>query len=292
MTDVIRIESKRLAVEVSSLGAEMEVLETRDGRSWLWDGDPTYWTGRSPILFPIVGKAPDNTVLVDGKPFEMPQHGFARRSDFRLIEAGGEKEAYCLHELTSSDATRAVYPFDFRLTVRHAVKGWHLTVTAEVTNTGTEALPFGFGFHPAFVWPLPGAEGREHSIVLDNGHEPALSRLEGGLRRPGMLPSPFKKGKLLLDHRYFEEDAMIFPDGAGAGLTYRAKGGPSLRFRFDNLPNLALWTKPGAPYICVEPWHGTAPVTGGPAELAARPYSYELAQNASAKFGYSVEIDK
>lgn len=287
MPDLVRIESDDLAVEVSSLGAEMQSLMTRDGRSWLWNGDAAFWAGRSPILFPIVGKAPDNRLLIDGTPFEMQQHGIARRSEFRLVEAGA---TFCLHELVSSEAGKAAYPFDFRLTLRHAVEGKRLTLTAEVTNTDRRSLPFGLGFHPAFAWPLPGAAGRAHVIRLDNGGEPPLSRLDGGLRRRGLLPSPFVKGRLVLDHRSFEEDAMIFPEGAGDGLVYGAEGGPSLHFRFENLPNLALWTKPGAPFLCIEPWHGTAPEVGASAEIAARPYTMTLAAGASAKFGFDVEI--
>lgn len=287
MPDIVRIESDKLLVDVSSLGAEMQSLKTRDGRSWGWHGDPAFWAGRSPILFPIVGKAPDNKVLVDGKSHEMQQHGIARRSEFELVEAS---ENSCLHELVSSEASKAAYPFDFRLTLRHAVEGSRLTLTAEVTNTGTTPLPFGIGFHPAFAWPLPGAEGRMHFVQLDNGGEPELSRLDGGLRLPGLLPSPFTKGRLVLEHDHFEADAMIFPDGAGAGLTYSAEGGPSLHFTFHSLPNLALWMKPGASFICIEPWHGTAPEVGASAEIAARPYALTLAPGASATFGFSVEI--
>ena len=287
MPDLARIESDDLAVEVSSLGAEMQSITSRDGRSWLWNGDPAFWAGRSPILFPIVGKAPDNKVLVEGRAYEMQQHGLARRSEFRLVEAGASS---CLHELAASETSRAAYPFDFRLRVRHSVKGPCLTVKAEVTSSGNQPLPFGLGFHPAFVWPLPGAEGREHFIELDNAAEPGLSRLEGGLRRPGFLASPFAKGRLVLEHCYFEDDAMIFPEGAGARLSYMAEGGPKLHFTFENLPNLALWTKPGAPFLCIEPWHGTAPEIGASAEIAARPYALSLAPGASTKFAFSVTI--
>jgi galactose mutarotase-like enzyme len=287
MPDITRIANDTIAFEVSSLGAELQSLKTSDGRSWLWSGDPAFWNGRSPILFPIVGKAADNTVLVDGKPFEMQQHGIARRQEFRLADIG---ETFCLHELVATEASKAAYPFDFRLTLRHAIEGRKLTVTAEVSNTGSVPLPFGLGFHPAFAWPLPRADGREHTVVLDNAAEPALVRIENGLRKPGSVASPFKAGRLVLNHSYFDEDAMIFPEGAGDGLTYAADGGPSLHFTFENLPNLALWTKPGAPFICVEPWHGTAPEIGASAEIAERPYSLELAPGNSAAFSFSVEV--
>jgi galactose mutarotase-like enzyme len=282
-----RIANQHLTVEVSSLGAEMQSLRSSDGRDWLWSGDAAFWTGRSPILFPIVGKAPGNRLTIDGKSYEMNQHGFARRSEFALAEA---TDNLCRYELAASETTRAVYPFDFLLSLTHALDGRTLTVTAEVTNRDDGPLPFGIGFHPAFVWPLPGAAGRPHGVTLDNRAEPELVRLADGLRLPGRAPSPFKAGRLVLDHGLFADDAMIFPEGAGDGLTYGAEGGPSLAFRFDNLPNLALWTKPGAPFLCVEPWHGTAPETGAGDDIAKRPYAMSLPKDETARFAFSVEV--
>ena len=69
MPTVSRIANGHLAVEVSSLGSEMQSIRTKDGKSWLWNGDAAFWTGRSPILFPIVGKAPDDTLTIDGKSY-------------------------------------------------------------------------------------------------------------------------------------------------------------------------------------------------------------------------------
>jgi galactose mutarotase-like enzyme len=282
-----RIANDHLTVEVSSLGSEMQSIISADGRNWLWNGDAAFWNGRSPILFPIVGKAPDNRLTIDGASCEMNQHGFARRSEFALAEASATS---CRYELTASAATKAAYPFDFRLSLTHALDGTTLTVAAEVENLDDKPLPFGIGFHPAFVWPLPGAAGRPHTVTLDNGAEPALVRLENGLRLPQRLPSPFKQGHLVLDYAFFAEDAMIFPEGAGQGLVYGAEDGPSLKFRFENLPNLALWTKPGAPFLCVEPWHGTAAEIGMGDDIMARPYCIALPKGGTARFAFRVEI--
>lgn len=282
-----QISNEFLTVDVSSLGAEMQALTASDGRSYLWNGDAKFWTGRSPILFPIVGRAADDQVLIDGQSYPMGQHGFARRSEFALATS---TKTMTRHELTASDATRAVYPFEFLLAVEHAIEGRAVTVTAEVSNLGDKPMPFGLGFHSAFVWPLPGAEGKPHGVTLDNKGEPPLVRLEGGLVKPGTQPSPFAEGHLVLDPAMFEADAMIFPQGAGTGLKYGAENGPHLAFHFDNLPNLALWTKPGAPFLCVEPWHGTAAEIGGSKELSKRPYSEILAPGAVARFAFTVEI--
>jgi len=282
-----RISNSDLTVDVAALGAEMQSLSTRDGRNWLWSGDATYWTGRSPILFPMVGRAPMDVVSVGDKRYQMGQHGFARRSAFTLIEEWRER---CTYRLEASEATKAMFPFDFRLDVEHRLEGRALIVTARVTNLDHEVMPYGVGFHPAFAWPLPGGEGQKHSVTLDNGANPELFRLSGGLVNPQPLPSPFEDGALVLNHSYFENDAMLFPEGAGAGVTYRAENGPSIRFTWDNLPNFALWTKPGAGFICLEPWQGTAAEVGGSDALDQRPYTALLGPGASAQYSFTANL--
>ena len=86
MPEAIRIENAFLTVEVSPLGAETQSIVTSDGRSWLWHGDPAFWAGRAPILFPIVGKAPGDMLAVNGKTYPMAQHGIARRREFVIAE--------------------------------------------------------------------------------------------------------------------------------------------------------------------------------------------------------------
>jgi len=114
--------------------------------------------------------------------------------------------------------------------------------------------------------------------------------LENGLISPAKLASPFKAGRLVLDHGMFEQDAMIFPEDAGKGLRYGVEGGPTMHFSFENLPNLALWQKPGAPFICIEPWHGMAAQKNGSRELAKRPYSLTLPPGEIGRFAFTVEI--
>lgn len=288
MPEIARIENDALAVEVSSLGAEMQSLTDKSGRSFLWNGDSRWWSGRSPILFPIVGKAPNDVLTISGKSYPMKQHGFARRCEFTLAETG---PGFCRHRLTASDETRAVYPFDFALELEHRLTGATLAVTATVINKGETSMPYGIGFHPAFLWPLPGGEGQPHVVILDNGAEPPLIRLSHSLISPEHHPSPFTKGRLVLEPSQFEADAMVFPENAGEGLTYGVEGGPVLRFRFSNLPNLAIWQKPGAPFVCIEPWHGMAAHADGTAELVERPFTAALAGGESAHYGFTVAIE-
>lgn len=284
--DLTCIESGVLSVDVSDNGAELQRLSDHAGRDYLWHGDPRWWPGRAPLLFPIVGRAPDDMISVAGRRAPMKQHGFARRSRFERVESGPE---HVVHRLTDSPRTREVYPFEFSLEVTHRVDGARLTQSVRVENRSRRRMPFGLGFHPAFAWPLPGATGA-HCLTLGNAAEPPLMRLRDGLLENDVRPSPFRAGLLELRPELFEEDAMIFPQGIGDTLVYGAESGPRLDFTFHNCPNLGVWQKPGAPFICIEPWHGMAAEIGAVPEITARPCSTILDPDMTAEFGWSVTI--
>ena len=284
-----RISSDALSVSISPLGAELQSITTAGGQELLWHGDAAFWSGRAPVLFPIVGRAPQDRIAVNGVEAEMKQHGFARRSLFTLEHSTDSRARFVLED---SEDTRAVYPFRFRLALTYEVDGASLSVTAEVTNLDDSEMPFGLGFHPAFAWPLPGGEGAAHVVTLQNGAEPALARLRDGYLTEDRYPSPFRGGELTVEPALFDEDAMIFPEGAGTELLYSAPGtdAPALHFRFENTPNLGIWTKPGAPFLCIEPWHGmAAQFLGGP-EISDRPDCVTLLPRASDRFAYKVSL--
>jgi len=287
VANLISLKNEHLSLTVSDLGAEMQMLCTQDGQNVLWSGDAEFWTGRAPVLFPIVGRAPDDKIAVGAHEADMPQHGFARRSVFTL---GEQTDDMCRHTLRDNEVTRQSYPFAFQMRVTHRIMGARLDVEVEIENHDGRPMPFGFGFHPAFRWPLPGGEGQVHHVVLENEAEPKMVRLQDGLLPDVLLPSPFANGRLAITSGMFVEDAMIFPSGAGSGLAYGVKDGPQLKFTFDNLPNLALWSKPDAPFLCIEPWHGMAAHVDGSHQISERPYSLTLAPSGSVKFGYQVEL--
>ncbi|QQA44163.1 aldose 1-epimerase family protein [Pelagovum pacificum] len=280
------IASDALTVEVADLGAEMQKITRADGAELLWHGDAAFWTGRAPLLFPIVGPPVDGHVSIKGTRYEMAQHGFARRSIFALQDTGPD---WCRHRLADSEDTRAAYPFAFTLDVTHRLDGATLSVTVEVTNRDTMPMPFGFGFHPAFAWPLPGATG-QHEIRLANGATPPVHRLHDNRVTKTPDPSPMTDGVLPLDHALFEESALIFREGTGDRLSYSAATGPTLDFHFENLPYLGIWTKPGAPFLCIEPWHGIAPDEGASDALTDRPGTITLAPGATERFSWSLTV--
>jgi galactose mutarotase-like enzyme len=288
MTEAAAIRNADLSAEISGLGAELRTLRSASGRDFLWDGDPAWWRGRAPLLFPIVGRVPNDAIVVAGRRYPMKQHGLARISEFTLIEAGGDA---CRFRLASSPQTRAVYPFDFVLDVRYGLDANALTVSATVSNTGTGAMPVAFGFHPAFRWPLPGGGPRDAHILRFDKAEPApIRRLRDGLLTMARLPTPVQGDVLALRDDLFAHDALIFDRPVSRGVTYVSPDGPSVRVTYPDMPSLGVWSKPGAGFVCIEPWQGYAAPEGFAGELADKEGSLGLAAGASATFAMTIAV--
>lgn len=266
MTETIRIASDRLSAGISPLGAELQRMVDGDGRDLLWDGDPAWWTGRAPILFPIVGRVPDDTLRVAEGEFRMEKHGFARKSRFEPVEVTPDAATF---RLTDTAATRTAYPYAFTLDIAFRIDGATLTMTATVVNRDDRLLPHRLGFHPAFRWPLPYGEPRaDHRLRFDMVEPAPIRRIDASGLLTEVRHSTSVDGRdLILRDDLFIDDALIFDRLESRGCTYGVPGGPGLRLGW-NLPDLGVWTKPGAPYICVEPWQGFADPAGSTAPFA------------------------
>lgn len=290
MTDTIRIATDAMSAEFSTLGAEMRVLRDEAGRDLLSDGPPEYWTGRAPFLFPIVGAVNGDRIHVDGRAYEMAKHGFARKSLFAVVEHQSDRVTF---RLEASDATRAHYPFDFRLDITHRIAGATLHMEAALTNPGAAALPASFGFHPAFRWPLPwGGDRADHRLVFTEAEPAPIRRIdtESGLVLPEPRPTPVDGDTLVVRDDLFVADALIFDQLRSRDVRFGVPGGRMLRVDFPDMPLLGVWTKPGAPFLCIEPWQGLADPVGYKGDFRAKPYVIEVAPSAERRFGIAITI--
>ena len=143
MSRMITLANDALRVDIAPLGAELQSVTDATGQDWLWNGDPAIWAGRSPLLFPVIGRHPDGKVLIDGKRYPIKSHGVARTSLFALT---ARDDTSCTLRLTDSDETRQAYPFGFALDMTYRLDGAALTLTARIANTGTVPMPFCFGY--------------------------------------------------------------------------------------------------------------------------------------------------
>jgi galactose mutarotase-like enzyme len=285
----IRLTGPGLAAEISELGAELVRLQDREGRDLLWSGDPAVWAGRAPLLFPMVGRAKDDRIRVDGRDYELPKHGFARTSRFSVVE---RREDSCTLRLASGPETLIGYPFAFRLDVTYEIAGPVLINRAVVTNQDERALPLSFGFHPAFCWPLPyGADRAAHAIVFeqDESSQP-IRRVQDGLMTPVRHPTPVAGNRLTLADDLFVDDALIFLSPASRSVTYGVTGRPALAVRFPGMPHLGIWTKPGSGYVCIEPWQGYASPDDFDGEFAERPGVISVPVGGAATFAIEIAL--
>ena len=280
----VSIATAALSAEISATGAELVRLRDGSGADLLWDGDPAFWNGRSPLLFPIVGEVKGNRLNVAGKAYEIGRHGFARTSTFALV---GSDAASCTWRLESSEATRRQYPFAFRLDVTYRIEGATLHMEARVTNTGAEVMPASFGFHPALRWPLPYGKSRAaHQVVFEQDEPAPIRRPVDGLLSAAQFATPVLDRHLQLHDDLFEDGALVFDTLASRSVLY----GEAIRVDFPRMPHLGIWTKPGAGYVCIEPWQGHASPEGFDGELADKPGVVTIAPGATETFAMSIAL--
>ncbi|MGY4395143.1 galactose mutarotase-like enzyme [Sphingomonas sp. UYAg733] len=278
-TTLVQISSDGLSAAIDPYGAELNWLRDAAGCDLMTDADPAFWTGHAPILFPIVGRVSDDVIRVDGVEYPMPKHGFARRSTFAVVR---QEAARATFRLVDSSETQDNYPFHFLLEIDFAIVDATLTMTARIGNTGEVAMPASFGWHPAFAWPLPyGVDRADHRILFQQDEPGRLKQVtEAGFIAAGERESPVEGNKLALRDALFEHDALVWDPIESQRLTYGGASGPTLDIEFPDTPKLGVWTKPGAHYVCVEPWHGIADPEGYDGDFYAKPGIFELAPGA------------
>jgi galactose mutarotase-like enzyme len=271
----VRLRSADLTAEIDPLGAQLSALRDSHARDLLWDGDPQVWAGRAPLLFPIVGMLVDGAYRWGSKDYRLPRHGFARGKLFSIERAAA---ASAVFRLTADEETLRVYPFHFELEVHFELLGPTLSVNTQIRNQGPGEMPASFGYHPAFRWPLPFGQPRSSHFVLFEADEPAPFRRidSAGLLTPERWPTPIAQRRLALTDAMFEEDVLIFDQVKSRYVIYGGASGPRIQIAFPNTPYFGLWSKPGAGFVCLEPWHGITDPQGFSGDFAQKPGAFVL----------------
>lgn len=243
------LQNEELTVRVKPFGATLtSVRSTKSGKEFLWQGDERIWAGQSPILFPIIGRLLDDTCRIDGQPYSIIRHGLARHRDFSLVKETAD-ELLFLQE--SDDETLKSYPFAYRLFVRFILSGNRLTVTHTVENPNARTMYFSIGAHPAFNCSLGDRLVFEQAETLNSLRIDTDSLLTDA--RDRILTD---SRVLALTEHLFDKDALIFEHVRSDFVTLERQDGSAVRFHFGNAPFLAVWAKPAAPFVCIEPWYG------------------------------------
>lgn len=242
-----KIENEFFTCEIDDMGAQLHSLKSKEnGKEYIWQGNPDIWYGQAPVLFPVIGQLINDKYFYNGTEYTMPKHGLARKLLFKVKECEGAKAVFSLE---SDENTLKSYPFDFEYLVTFELKDKALVNTMTVVNKTDGEMYFSVGAHPAFNCKVGDIIEFEQPETL------ATERIDKeNLIIDEKFPLIENSREIVITKEIFEPDALILSDIKSKKL--RIKGENEIEFTFGDCPFLGIWAKPGAPYVCIEPWYG------------------------------------
>lgn len=260
--DVI-LKNDSLTVTISSFGAEIQSVVDKEGRERMWNGDPAFWTGRAPVLFPVAGGLRNDGYQLDGQWYSMPKHGFARREEWKAVSTSDTTAAFVLK------AQNPGFPFRYALHAIYTLMDNRIDVTYLLENRDERTLYASVGAHEAYACP---GSIEEYEIVFDQPETLLHHPLQGNLiPHEGVCLGENVK-TLALNEKLLENDALVFLDLKSTGVELRHKPtGSTVRVDYAGNSTLMFWHKPGAPYLCIEPWNNHPDFVDAPLDIAKKP---------------------
>ena len=286
------LQNDALKITVADHGAELKSITGADGTEYLFDGNPKWWKYTSPVLFPIVGKLVNGKYRAEGKEYELPGHGFARISDFECIK---EEKDRIVFRLNWSEDTLKVYPYKFSLEISFVLKNNTVAVVWLVKNLDNKPIYFSIGAHPALKCPIIDGENFDDCYLQFNAEENSSRILllpSGPLSRDRV---PTLKGKTLdLNYELFKGDALVFDDLKSDEISICSKkSSKKITVQAKGFPYWGIWTpdKGGAPFLCIEPWHGHADFANFTGDITQKDGINKLEVNQSFGTNYTFIIE-
>ncbi len=243
-----------LTIKSKKQGAELTSVQY-NGKEMLFQGDEKFWNRQAPILFPIVGKLKDNKTKIEEEWYEMSQHGFARDMKFEEFLKTETKHEYILKY---NEETLKKFPYKFELNVKYEIIDNKLYVSYEVKNVDNKDIYFGLGGHPAFICEY--SNGEYEIEFEENEDKIEFLKLKDGLIDTEKAENILNNNKIYLKEDTFEKDAIIMKNIKSSKVIFQNNktNKKILEFDFTGFPYLAIWSKKGAPFVCIEPWQNTA----------------------------------
>ncbi len=286
------LENNDLRVSIHPKGAELtSIFHKPSGIEHLWQADPGVWGWHAPNLFPVVGGCLNNQLLIDGKTYPIERHGFARQSTFETTES---TPGHAIFSLRSNESTRVHFPYDFEFQLLYELDGPRLTVTYRVVNLDERTIYFSVGAHPAFAVPFYVNEAYEDYFIEFEQPEPLITHMlsSAGYFTGETKVIPADGCRLELTRHLFDQDALVFKDLSSRRVVIRSdRHAHSVTVDYPNFPYLGLWAKPGASFVCIEPWLGCADSEGQPKPIQQREAIQCVDVDKVFEASFSVEIE-
>lgn len=283
-----------IEIEIAPIGAELQsIRRVAAPTEYLWQGDPTYWGRRAPILFPIVGRLWENTAHFGDKSYEIFQHGFARDMLFTKIV---DEDRHLAFSVRSNEESLRLWPFNFELRIDYTLLRNVLTVSWSVTNLDKRVMPFQIGAHPAFMYTHYNPDDEVHGFLSFNADSPLVSTkiAPGGYADATTFDVEIPADGLLpLTNETFLCDTILEATGRLNRITLHDKDGRPLVTMRHSMPITALWSPNNgrAPFMCIEPWHGCCDPTGYTSDFSNRQFIECVAPGETWSTAYEIMIE-
>lgn len=275
---MLELRAGSARARIAAHGAELKGWSVA-GRELMWEAGAV-WPQTAPVLFPVVGWSRNGVVRIGGASFPMGVHGFAAQTMFSPVSITPD---HVRLEARDDEATRAHYPFAFRLTLDYALTQTQIRSVTLVENTGDAPMPYACGLHPGFRWPFAGGAAEDYAVLFDRDERTNVPVIApGGLISPRTKMVTLQDGRLALRPDLFAIDALAFLDARSQSVTF-TNGAAAIIVARENYPHVALWSRGGAPFLCIESWTSHSDVEGFCGELAQRPFMRVLAPGARAR---------
>ena len=262
---MIELKSDYLQVEIQSLGGALSSIKDKDGVEYLWQGDPTYWSGQAPVLFPICGSVRNDTVLYnqeDGSQVKgkIPRHGLVRKKEFELVNQTENSVTFAIED---DEEMYANYPYHFRLEITYIVTDKTIRTQYKIYNKEAEkSMPYFIGGHPGFNCPL--LEDEVYEDYYLEFEKPETCTVPKPFPETGMLDFKDRSSwlenqkEIDLNYDFFSYDAVTLDKIESRSVSLKSrKHDKGLKLHFEEFPNLIVWsTLNKGPFIALEPWSG------------------------------------
>ncbi len=276
-----KIENEFLTCEIDDMGAQLHSLMLKENeKEYIWQGNPDIWYGQAPVLFPVIGQLIDDKFRYNGAEYTMPKHGLARKLLFKVKECEGAKAVFSLE---SDENTLKSYPFDFELLVAFELKEKSLVNTMTVVNKTKGDMYFSIGAHPGFNCKIGDVIEFEMPETLET------ERIDSdNLLIPEKFPVIENSKEIVITEDVFKKDALILSGIKSKKLAI--KGENEIEFTFGDCPVLGIWAKPGAPYVCIEPWYGINDDRDVKDDISKKREIQHLSEGENFEFSWVAEV--
>lgn len=247
----------QLELTVNTHGAEMTRLYNKtSGLEYLCEKEKPVWQEQAPILFPIIGNLKEGYYLYQGKKYFCNTHGFAKNSEFSILEKTDNSVSLVL---CNTPSTAESFPFEFSLKITYTICDASVCVMSEITNKGQETLICSLGFHPGFRCPLANKkEASDYRISFKTPFSASRIIMENGLIF-SIEQNGWTKDSVPVSEDLFSDGVIGLTDLNTKTVRLWCENNPHfVELEFEDYPVLALWAPSTEPitYVCIEPRYG------------------------------------